>query len=242
MEPLDFQSEHRPAKTQNVAGSERMASVLAGGAIVSLSLVGRRVRWLPLAIGGSLVFRGLTGHCSLYHALGVNTARSFSPAIGVRARHGCKVEHTVTIQRPAEELFAFWRKVENLPRIMRHIESVKEVDNMRSHWVAKGPVGSQLEWDAEIINEREPELLAWRSLPGSQVDTAGSIHFKPLAHGRGTLMTVSLKYDPPGGKLSAGLMELLDLGLDSRIREDLRCFKNLAEAGEIPTTEGQPHG
>lgn len=242
MEPLDFQQEHRAARAANVSQAERIASVLGGSALAAWLLMGKRRRWLPLAIGGSLVYRGVTGHCSFYHALGINTARSFSPAIGVRAQHGCKVEHALAIQRPAEELYAFWRKLANLPRVMRHIESIEEIDEHRSHWVAKGPLGAMLEWDAEIINEREPDLIAWRSLPGSEVDTAGSIHFKPLAHGRGTLVTISMKYDPPGGKLSAALLGLLDTGLDSRIRDDLRRFKNLAEAREMPTTDGQPRG
>lgn len=240
--PRAGEAGHRPAKTTNVAKIERLASLLAGGAMAGWALAGRRPRWIPLAIGGSLVVRGATGHCSLYHALGIDTARSSSPALGVRAKRGCKVEHRLTIHRPAEELYGFWRHIKNLARIMRHVESIDEIDDHRSHWVAHGPMGAKLEWDAEIINEREPEMIAWRSLPGSQVDTAGSIHFKPLTHGRGTLVTVSVKYDPPGGKMSAALAEMLGAGLETRIREDLRRFKNLAEAGEIPTIEGQPHG
>lgn len=241
MEPLDFQTEHRPGRSANVAGIERIASAVAGGALAAWGLAGRR-RFLPLAIGGGLIYRGLTGHCSLYQSLGINTARSFSPAIGVRAKHGCKVEHSLVVHRPADELFRFWRKLDNLPRVMRHVVSIESVDDQHSHWVAQGPLGATVEWDAEIINEREPDLIAWRSLPGSQVDTAGSIHFKPLSHGRGTLVTISLKYDPPGGKLTAALAELVGAGSEIRIKEDLRRFKNLAEAGEIPTTEGQPHG
>lgn len=233
---------HRPAKTANVAKIERMASLLAGGAMAGWALAGRRRRWIPLAIGGSLIVRGATGHCSLYHALGINTARSASPAVGVRAKRGCKIEHRLTIQRPAEELYALWHDIKNLARIMRHVDSIEQIDDHRSHWVARGPMDAKLEWDAEIINEREPEMIAWRSLPGSQVDTAGSIHLKPLSHGRGTLVTVSVKYDPPGGKMSAALAEMLGAGLEARIREDLRRFKNLAEAGEIPTIEGQPRG
>lgn len=242
MEPLDFQTEHRPARTANVSGVERVASAMAGGALAGWALLGRRKRLLPLAIGSSLVYRGITGHCSLYRALGVNSARSFSPAIGVRARHGCKIEHRLAIQRPPEELYRFWRKLDNLPRVFRHVTAIEIIDDLRSHWVARAPLGGTVEWDAEIINEREPEMIAWRSLKGSQVDTAGSIHFKPLTHGRGTLVTVSLKYEPPGGKFTAALAELIGSGSESRIKEDLRRFKNLSEAGEIPTIEGQSHG
>lgn len=242
MEPLDFQAEHRPARMTNVSGVERLASAVAGASLAGWSLLARRKRLLPLAIGSSLVYRGLSGHCSVYRALGINSARSFSPAIGVRARHGCKVEHSLAVQRPAEELYRFWRKLENLPQVFHHVLAVNVIDELRSHWVARAPLRGKLEWDAEIINERDPEMIAWRSLKGSQVDTAGSIHFKPLAHGRGTLVTISLKYEPPGGKFTAALAELVGVGSETRIKEDLRRFKNLAEAGEIPTTEGQPHG
>jgi uncharacterized membrane protein len=241
-EPLRAKRGHRPAHTPNVAGAERMASALAGGALLAWSLGGRRTRWLPLAIGGSLIYRGVTGQCSLYHALGINTARDHSPAIGVRARHGCKIEHSLSIQRPAEELYAFWRNVANLPRIMRHVDSIEVIDERRSRWVFESPTGAKLAWDVEIFNERQPELIAWRSLPDSEVDTAGSVHFKPLSHGRGTLLTISMKYDPPGGKFVAALAGIFDTDLEARIKEDLRRFKNLAEAGEIPTTEGQPRG
>jgi uncharacterized membrane protein len=242
MEPLDFQTEHRAARTANVSGVERIASAVAGAALAGWALLGRRKRILPLAIGSSLVFRGVTGHCSLYRALGINSARSFSPAIGVRARHGCKIEHSLAIQRPPEELYRFWRKLDNLPQVFEHVISIEALDDLRSHWVARAPLGRTVEWDAEIINEREPEMIAWRSLKGSQVDTAGSVHFKPLTHGRGTLVTVSLKYEPPGGTFTAALAELIGAGSESRIKEDLRRFKNFAEAGEIPTIKGQPHG
>lgn len=247
MEPLDFEHDHRAASAVNVADAERIASTFTGAALAAWSLAGlagrpSAQRWLTLAAGGGLIYRGLTGHCSLYRNLGINTARSSSSAVGVRARRGCKVEHSLAIQRPAEELFSAWRDVAKLAGILRHVESVEEMDDRRSHWVARGPMRTRLEWDAEIINERKPDLIAWRSLPGSEVDTAGSIHFRPLANQRGTLVTVSLKYDPPGGRISAALAEMLDAGLETRIKEDLRRFKNLAEAGEIPTTKGQPHG
>jgi uncharacterized membrane protein len=241
MEPLDFQ-EHQPARSVNVSGVERLVSAVAGGVLAGWSLVGGRPRIVPLAIGGSLIYRGLSGQCSLYHILGINSARSSGPAIGVRARHGCKVEHRLAVLRPPEELYRFWRDVGNLPRVLRHVVSIDAIDDQHSHWVAHGPLGATVEWDAEIVNEREPDLIAWRSLPGSQVDTAGSIHFKPLTHGRGTLVTVSLKYEPPGGRLTAAIAELVGAGSAARIKEDLRRFKNLAEAGEIPTIEGQPHG
>ena len=222
---------------QNVPGSERLVSALAGGGLAAAGIM--RGSWLGLGmtvLGGSLIYRGVTGHCSLYQALGINRAGFDNPALGVRAQHGVKYETSIWVARPADELYNFWRKLENLPRIMQHLESVTQGVDGRSHWVALGPLGKQVEWDAEIINERPSELIAWRSLPGSQIDTAGSVHFVPGAAGRGTVVQVSVKYDPPGGKAGATLASLLGAGIEQRIEEDLRQFKQKMEAGPMPLT------
>ena len=124
---------------------------------------------------------------------------------------------------------------------MRNLESVK-VDGDRSHWVARGPLGHSVEWDAEIVNRRENELIAWRSLEGSQVDTAGSVHFVPLGGDRGTEVRVVLKYDPPGGRIGSAVAWLFGASPERQIREDLRRFKQVMETGTVPTIEGQPHG
>ena len=130
-------------------------------------------------LGGSLIYRGVTGHCSAYQALGLDTARPPGPQDSVRAQHGVRVDETVMILRPREELYRYWRDLSNLPRIMRHLESVQTTSENRSHWTAKGPFDLRIEWDAEIITERENELIGWRSVGESQVDTAGSVHFIP---------------------------------------------------------------
>ena len=153
-----------------------------------------------------------------------------------------KCEKALTIQRSADELYRRWRRFENLPQIMESIERIDLLDDKRSHWIAKGPAGARLEWDAEIVNEQPNRLIAWRSLPGGDVDTAGSVHFEPAAGNRGTVVRVSLKYDPPGGKMTAKLADLFFSGLDRRLTEDLRRLKQLMEAGEAPTTAGQSRG
>jgi uncharacterized membrane protein len=247
MDPLEFQVAERPAERINVGAAERWASCVAGGALAwyGLRRPSQILRWPKLALGlagASLVYRGMSGRCELYRGLGINTARAPSPSAGVRARHGCKVEKSITVQRPAGDLYRWWRQLDQLPQVMRHVASVKEIDERHSHWTARGPFGATIEWDAQIINEREPEMIAWRSLPGSQVDTAGSIHFKTLPADRGTEVTVSVKYDPPGGKLTAAVAEFLGAGLDERIQQDLRRWKQLIETGEISTIEGQPRG
>jgi len=120
--------------------------------------------------------------------------------------------------------------------------SVTQVDSCRSHWVAKGPAGRRIEWDAEVINEIPGELIAWRTLPGSQLVSAGSVMFKRAAGGRGTEVRVRLQYDPPAGKVGATVAWLLGHEPAQAIREDLRRFKQLMEAGEVATIEGQPRG
>src|SRR5439155_827395 len=141
-------------------------------------------------IGGCLVERGLSGHCHMYAALGVNTAQH-NRAAAVSARRGVKVVRAVTISKSADELYRFWRNFENLPHFMRHLESVTCEDG-RSHWVARGPAGMSVSRDAEIINEEPNRLIAWRSLEGSQVSTAGSVHFTPAPGDRGTEVRVVL--------------------------------------------------
>jgi len=221
----------------NVGEVERWLSGVGGGLLALDAL--RRRSLLSLFEGGaaaSLLWRGLTGHCQLYAALGVNTA-CHNPAASVSAGRGVKVVKAVTINRPAEELYRFWRNFENLPRFMSHLESVK-LEGQRSHWVARGPAGLSASWDAEIINEQPNTLIAWRSLEGSQVSTAGSVHFSPAAAGRGTEVRVTLKYDPPAGKLGAAVARLFGEEPGQQIDEDLHRFKQLMEAGEVPTNRG----
>jgi uncharacterized membrane protein len=226
---------------RNVGRNERELSLAAGGALVALGILGpRQARALSFLIGVGLVYRGITGHCHLYDALGINTARGDAP--GVPARQGFKYEQAIAIQRSPADLYREWRDLSSLPKIMRHVDSVASLGERRSEWVACGPMNIRLRWEAEIIEDRENELIAWQSLPGGDVETAGSVHFRPLGDGRGTAIQLSLKYNPPGGKVTAGLAWLLGQGAETRINEDLRRFKSVMEAGEAPTTEGQPRG
>jgi len=228
---------------QNVGETERWISLMAGGAMTIYGLSRQSLGGLVLALaGGSFVYRGATGYCGAYQALGIDTSQSRGPSDSVKAQHGVKVEESVAISRPREELFRYWRDFSNLPRIMRHLKSVETHANGRSHWVASGPMGATAEWDAEIINERENELIAWRSVEGSTVDTAGSVHFLEMPGNRGTEIRVVLKYDPPGGKLGVGIAWLFGKSASQQIREDLRNFKSMMETGTIATTEGQPRG
>jgi uncharacterized membrane protein len=228
----------------NVGQTERWASAVAGGALAIFGLSRRTWGGAVLAlVGGSLIYRGSTGHCQMYDLMGVNTAETTdNPLVSVPAGKGIKVEKSVTVNKSPEELYRFWQNFENLPKFMNHLESVKESGEGRSHWVAKAPAGKTVEWDAEIYNEKENELIAWRSLEGADVDNAGSVRFEPATGGRGTVVRVTLKYDPPGGALGALVAKLFGEEPSQQIEEDLRRFKQVMEAGEAATIEGQTSG
>lgn len=225
----------RPAAPVNISRMERFLSTGLG---VTLGLAGfmrGQLSGLLLAVGGgSLLYRGLTGHCHLYDALGIDTAEH-PDATALPAQQGQHVEKAIAINCPPEDLFAFWREVSNLPQIMLHIKRVEALSPERSRWTAEGPFGRELQWEAEIFNERQNELIAWRSLPGSDIETAGSVRFKPLGHDRGTEVRLSLKYNPPGGKLGAMIATLSGRGLSQEVTEDLRNLKRRFETGELPT-------
>jgi uncharacterized membrane protein len=217
------------AQGQNVGDMERILSMAAGAGLAGLALARRRWDSLLLgAIGAGFLWRGYTGRCQCYAALGINTA-DHNPATAVPAQQGVKIEKTIKIHRPPEELYRFWRNLENLPQIMRHLKKVEPIDSLHSHWVAKGPFGKEVEWDAEIINERADDLIAWRSLPGGQIDTAGSVRFNRTADG-GTELTLSMKYNPPAGKIGAQIAEWLGDGLELKLDEDLSRFKGTMES------------
>jgi uncharacterized membrane protein len=240
----------------NLGRVERWLSMAAGGALAAYALKRREVPGGAAAIAGAaLLYRGATGHCDVYQALGINRSdaqgsrgygtgviadRGSDTRAQLGGRRGIHVEESVTINKPLPELYRFWRNFENLPKFMNHLESVAPREEGISHWVAKGPAGMRVEWDARIINEVTDKVIGWQSLEGSTIATAGSVNFDEDSHG--TRVSVHLQYNPPGGKLGAAVAKLFGEEPNQTIREDLRRFKQLMEAGEIPTTEGQPSG
>jgi uncharacterized membrane protein len=237
-----------PTPEVNVAGVERWASALSGAALAAYGLKqlkeDRSVAGAMIAAAGSaLIFRGGRGYCPVYAAAGFNTAIGETDTrTALSGARGLIVEEVVTVNAPAEDLFAFWQDFEQLPRFMDHLLAVYQVDYRRSHWVAKAPAGRTVEWDAEIINQIPAELIGWRTLEGADVISAGSVRFKRAAGGRGTEVRVRLQYDPPAGKPGATVAWLLGHEPSKTIREDLRRFKQLMETGEVPTIKGQPRG
>ena len=226
----------------NVGGTERWISAAAGAGLLFAGLARRdRAGALAALAGGALLFRGASGYCPVNASVGRNSAAD-DTRIVLGGRGGVHVRHSVTIGRPVAELFAFWRNVENLPRFMEHLESVRRTGPDRSHWVAKAPAGMRVEWDAEIVNEVENQVIGWRSLPGSDVTSAGSVNFDDAGPERGTRITIHLQYEPPAGKIGALFAKLFGEEPSQQIREDLRRLKRLMESGEVPTTDGQPSG
>lgn len=159
---------------------------------------------------------------------------------GVAEGEGVKVEKSINVQKSVEELYAYWSRLENLPAIMRHLKSVTVSPDGKSHWVAQTIGGLNVEWDAEVINLHENEMIAWQSLPNSEVENAGSVRFRVLEGGKGTEVRVNLKYNPPLGKAGVALAKLFRLDAAAEIENDLAHFKQIMETGEIATTEGQP--
>jgi uncharacterized membrane protein len=218
----------------NVGNAERIVSAVTGATLIAFGLRKRGGSGTALALlGGGLLYRGASGHCDVLAALGMSTA---GEAPGVQLRE------TITINAPADELYRFWRPLENLPLFMEHLVSVKRTGPLESHWVAQAPAGKTIEWDARITAEEDGRFLAWESLPGSDVTHKGAVDFRMAPGGRGTVVQVSMSYKPFAGNLGAAVATLFGKGAEQQIRGDLRRFKQIVEAGEIATVQGQPSG
>lgn len=213
----------------NVGHGERMASIAVGSGLLALGLPRRSpIGWSLAVTGAALLYRGLRGYCAVFHALGIDRATAEQ---GRRGNLGVKVERAVSMEESAEKIYGFWRDFRNLPLIMPNVESVTVRSATRSHWVVKGPMGSRIEWDAEIINDKPHELIAWRTV-GSRVEHAGAVHFEARPDG-GTLVRMALQYHPPGGELMHMVAALFGEDPGARIEEDLTRLKDaLAHAHE----------
>jgi uncharacterized membrane protein len=229
----------------NVGKTERLISVVAAAAVAAVGVRRKRLRPLLLPVAGSLFSRGVTGRCAVNSAIGRNSAGGtrVSPVASVPRGEGVKIEKSVVVNRPVQEVYQFWRNFENLPRFMDHLESVTVIDETRSHWIAKAPAGTRVEWDAAIHNEIEGQLIAWRSLPGADINNAGSVHFSPAAGDPSrTEVRVVLSYEPPAGKVGAAVAKLLGEEPSRQVAEDLRRFKQVMEASEITGNSKHPAG
>lgn len=242
------------AAHKNVSDAERVISVAAGAALAVYGLDRHDVRGGLLAIvGAELVRRGASGHCLVYDALNVSTASDAthhglhrdlpaSAAATVRASRAVRIEHRLTVMRPAAELYAFWREPANVPRVIEFIESVETVSDTAARWRARGPGGITIEWEAQIINDIPNELLAWKSVGDADIPNAGSIRFRAAPDAEGTEVRLVLEYEPPAGHLGAWIAKVVKEDPDEQLRTALRRFKQLAETGEVLLNEGQTSG
>jgi uncharacterized membrane protein len=226
----------------NLATGERILSALGGAAIAYYGFKKPGPAGLLLGLaGGALIFKGATGLYPIKQAIGRETAH--------RARKGVEITQSLTINKPRHELYQFWRQLENLPRFMQYLEEVKQTGDRRSHWAARIPKDllfkkklGTIEWDADIVQEEENVRIAWRSLPGSDLQNAGEVYFTDAPANRGTVVRATIAYQPPAGAVGKLAAKLLNPAFATLVRQDLRRFKRLMEAGEIPTIIGQPSG
>ena len=209
----------------NISHVERVGSALAGGVLIALGLARRSPGTLLASLaGGWLVYRGLSGKCPGYQALDINTATHDR---GVRGNHGVKVERSIRIHRQAHDLFDFWRNLENVPQFMGRVKSVTPSSSQLSHWIAEGPGGLTFEWDAEIINEHPGTMIAWQSLPGAEMESAGSVWFTP--HGDCTDVKLSMQFHPPVGTVGDVAAKMIGDWPARQLEEDLARLKQLIE-------------
>ena len=221
----------------NVGLTERIISISGGLLLGYLGVNNKK----PLSFGnialtlagGFLLSRGTTGYCPVNEAIDRDTSQQKPSPINITS--------SFTINKPRKEVYHFWRHLENLPRFMKHLSSVKQKDWKRSHWKVNVPGGiGSLEWDADIIYEDENRKLVWCSVPNSDVDNSGEVRFDDAPGHRGTEVWMSINYRPPAGDIGKIAAKIFNPAFEQLIKEDLRRFKQIMEAGELPTIEGQP--
>jgi uncharacterized membrane protein len=208
----------------NLEWAERFASV-AIGTKLTFSGALRVFRHpftsvIKLFAGGYLIQRGVTGHCDLYSKLGKQSTEPVN----------VNIRYTFTVNRPRQEVYDFWRKLENLPLFMSHLDNVQAITEKRSHWEAKipGNIGN-ISWDAEIVNDVEGTVIAWQSVPGSTIDNAGKVEFEDAPDGQYTIVKVVISYLPPAGGVGMGLAKLLNPVFEKMVRKDVLGFKDYME-------------
>lgn len=216
-----------------------MWSRVAGDAIdlaaLSAAAASRRTRKPGVALAAANVL-GVA-------AMDLLCAQELSRKQGLLTEDGAlRVMRSIAINRPADTVYRFWRDFENLPRFMYHVKSVRMTAPGRSHWVTAAPGGTTVEWESEVTADHPNELLAWRSVEGSEIENAGTVRFEPRPGGRGTIVRVELEYRPPGGIAGAALATVFNESPHQQLHDDLRRLKQVLEAGEIVRSDGSPHG
>lgn len=209
---------------KNVGNTERIISGIAG----ALILLNRLRRGKPVSgfsIGGYLLFRSFTGYCPVRERLSGNKLAS--------SVHKINIKTTVLIDRPRDEVYAFWKKLDNLPLFMHHLDSVTILDEHRSLWKAKIPGGlGTIQWESEIVHDAPGERIGWQSLPGSQVINAGNVRFKDAGSGQTELLAI-ISYEAPGGIVGEGVGKLFNPVFERIVHADLERFKAFMESSAV---------
>ena len=210
----------------NVGNNERILSAAVGAFLLSSGV--SNLFSSPLsglvktALGGMLLYRGASGHCPVYSSMGKTKNVTHTSAINIRT--------SLVVNKPKDEVYAFWRKLENLPLFMKHLASVTEIDSKHSHWeaVIPGNIG-KIKWNAEIVKEEPGYLIGWQSIPNSMINNAGKVMFHDAMGGQGTELEVVISYHPPAGELGSGAAKLLNPVFEKLIRQDVMNFKEYIE-------------
>jgi uncharacterized membrane protein len=225
-------------KRVNVGATERKAS-MAGGAALALSGLTTMAKkhYLPglalMAAGGLFLYRGKTGHCDLYEAAGIDTAHP--------SEAGVRIEKIVTINRPREEVYEYWRTLENLPRFMHYLDSVQVTGERTTHWKAHGPGGVTVEWDAETVDEVMGQVIGWRTVGETQLPNQGRVEFNEAPGNRGTEVRVAIDLFPPGGAAGRMAAKVTRALTAQQLEEDLKRLKQILETGEVATAQMTRH-
>ncbi len=229
----------------NIGDGQRVLSGLVGMSFLVAAL--SRRSWSGAAftmVGFGFLYRAISGYCPAFGAMGIDMTGHNQPRLAsdtnrlgrrkVHTSRATRIQQAIEINCPPYEMYRYWRSLENLPRIMNHLDSVQVFNDRLSHWTVKTLPGSpKLEWDAEIINDVENQRIGWRSLKGADVDNAGSVEFKPIADGNQTSLTVTLQYEPPGGKFGTAIVKWFGEDPQIQLAEDLQRFKEQMETAVV---------
>ena len=217
---------HEGSGVINVNDTERLVSVGLGAFLLSSglnNLTRKPVKGLlRTLVGGFLLYRGASGHCPVYGSMGKTKGVKHSPAINIRTG--------LIVNKPKDEVYAFWRKLENLPLFMRHLATVTEIDSKHSHWEAVIPGNvARVKWNAEIVKEEPGYLIGWQSIPNSMINNAGKVTFSEAMGGEATELEVVISYHPPAGEIGASVAKALNAVFEKMIRQDIMNFKEYIE-------------
>jgi uncharacterized membrane protein len=228
----DFLTDMSP----NVGRTERIVSAAAGGALIAFGIKRGGVTGTIMSVlGGAMLFRGATGHCHMYDAAGINTMRDV-PMGTQRSPYNKRilsgqihVKKGITIDRPANVVYEFWKNFENFPKFMQHVEVVTKNADNTWHWKVKAPLGTSVEWDAQVTSDVENEKIGWRSIENSDIPNSGVVEFRGTPTDS-TELTVTLIYEAPAGKFCAWAAWALGEEPGLQVSYDLRRFKEIVES------------